>query len=205
MTKFEKRNLDIVDVLNSSAVVGMYRGKEAWTAIEELMNEVADGTLVLIDIRRANPLQYAFCQHAFGPLFQALNNQRWQHKYVMFQMHDFHQPGFFRGVLKYLETELPRKESRDGFISAGMYTKVIIGDKELIDFVGQMSTEESTILDVVNDMRETTVRQIVEKTGLSEETIVDDIRALVEKKYFVVGPFDESILPPRYYSFYNYL
>jgi hypothetical protein len=202
--EFKKECLDIVNLLNSPAVVGTYRGKEAWTQIEKTMDEVSDGVLVLIDLRKANPLQYVFCQHAFGPLFQALKNKRWQRKYIIFQMHNFHQPGFFRGVLKYLGTELPRKESRIGFISERLYAKLVVGDEKLIDFVGKLDENEKVILNVINEVREVTVRKVVEKTNLSEEKIVDALRSLVQK-YFIVGPFDESDLLPHYYSFYNYL
>ena len=96
----EKYKFNIVEILNSYAVVGMYRGEETWNEIERVMNEVPDYVLVLIDLRQANPLQYVFCQYAFGPLFQAFNSNSWQRKYTIFQMHDFHQPGFFRGVMK---------------------------------------------------------------------------------------------------------
>ena len=100
--EFRKEYINIVEFLNSYAVVGMYRGEETWNEIERVMNEVPDYVLVLIDLRQANPLQYVFCQYAFGPLFQAFKNNEWRHKYTIFQMYDFHQPGFFRGVLKYL-------------------------------------------------------------------------------------------------------
>lgn len=203
--EFHKSDLDIIgDVLNSVALVGMYRGKEAWDAIERLMSELSDNTLVLIDIKRASPLQYEFCQYAFGPLFEALNSGRWLHKYVIFQMYDFHKPGFFRGVLKHLGTELARKESEKGFVSAGFYAKLVVGDEKLISFVGSLSESQQRILDVVNEMKEVAAKQVVEKLDLSEESVVDELRFLV-RKYFVVESDRESDPIPRYYSFYNYL
>jgi len=199
--EFKKEYLDIVKLLNSPAVVGMYRGKEIWSDIEKLMDRVTDGTLVLIDLRRANPLHYVFCQYAFGPLFESLMSRKWAQKYVIFQMYDFHKPGFFRGVLKYLGKELPRKKSEAGFVSANMYTKLIIGDEELINFVGNLDKNEQIILKVVNDMLSVTVRQVVQQSGLTEEIIVDGLRAL-EERYFIV--VDKSGSVPYYYSFYNY-
>lgn len=200
--EFHKRDIDVVNLLGSAAVVGEYRGKEAWRAIEKQIEEEVDSTLVLIDIRGANPLQYEFCQYAFGPLFQALNSGRWKHKYVMFQMHDFHKPGFFRGILKRLGTELPRKESEKGFISAGFYTKLILGDGELITFVGKLNENQQRTLNVVNELKEATAKQAVERLALSEEIVVDALRFLVNN-YFVVtvqGPPGAI----TYYSFYKY-
>ena len=201
VVEFKKEYLDIVKLLNSPAVVGMYRGIEIWTEIEKFMENVSDGTLILIDLRRANPLQYVFCQHAFGPLFQALMDRKWIQKYVIFKMYNFHKPGFFRGILKHLGSEYPRKESEAGFISANMHTKLIVGDKDLINFIGNLNANEQIILKVVNDMRDVTVRQVVQESGLTEEAIVDGLRVL-EEKYFIV--VDKSGSVPHYYSFYNY-
>lgn len=201
--EFKKEYFDIVKPLNSPVVIGMYRGKEIWTEIEKLIDKISDDTLVLIDLRRANPLQYVFCQHAFGPLFKALKDQRWQHKYVIFQMYDFHKPGFFRGILKHLGSELPRKESESGFVTAGMYAKLIVGDEEKINFIGNLNTNEQTILDVVNEFKQITSMEAAEKTDLAGEIVVDTLRSLVQK-YFVVEHVDESSQAYYYYSFYNY-
>ena len=204
--QFSKIEVDIAGLLNSAAMVGMYRGKEVWGEVEKEMNEVLDYSMVMIDIRGANPLQYEFCQYAFGPLFNELNRGAWPHKYVIFKMYDFHKPGFFRGVLKDLGTELPRRESEDGFVSAGFYAKLIVGDIDNIIFVGKENLNEaqSRTLDVLNDMKDATARQVVEKLNSPEEVIVDSLRFLVEKK-FVVGPYDQGNGTPHYYSLYKYL
>ena len=201
--EFQRRDIDIMNLLGSANMVGIYRGKEAWGEIEKQMDEVLDNTLVVINIRQANPLEYKFCQYAFGPLFEALNSGRWLHKYVIFQMYDFHKPGFFRGILKHLGKELSRKESEKGFISAGFYAKLITGDEELISFVGNLSSNQERTLDVVNELKEVTARQVVEKLDLSEENVVDALRFLVEK-YFIVRLAAQVDRAPHYYSFYKY-
>jgi len=201
--EFKKEYLDIVKLLNSPAVVGMYRGKEVWIGIEKLMDNVSDGTLALIDLRRANPLQYVFCQYAFGPVFQALISQKWIQKYVIFQMYDFHKPGFFRGILKHLGNDFPRKESETGFVAAGMYAKLIVGDEEKINFIGNLNVNEQIILDVVNNLRQVTSMKAAEKTHLAGEIVVDALRSLAQK-YFIVEHSDRTDQVYHYYSFYNY-
>jgi len=202
--QFSKIEVDIADLLNSAAMVGMYRGKEVWGEIEKKMNEVLDNSMVMIDIRKANPLQYEFCQYAFGPLFKAFNNGEWPCKYVIFRMYEFHKPGFFRGILKDLGTELPRRESEDGFVSAGFYAKLIVGDIDIISFVGNLDEHKSQTLSVINDMKDATARQMVGKLSLPEEVVVDSLRFLVEKK-FIVGPYAQENETPHYYSFHKYL
>jgi hypothetical protein len=200
----QRRDIDIVKVLDSAAMVGMYRGKEVWNQVEIHMDEVADNTLVLIDIRGANPLQYEFCQYAFGPLLENLNSDRWLQKYVVFRMHDFHKPGFFRGILKHLGTDLPRKESESRFVSAGFYAKLIVGDEQRISFIGALNENQVRTLDVVNELIEATARQVVEKLGLPEEMSVDALRFLV-RNYFVAMPAAQTDVTHYYYSFYKYL
>ena len=203
--KFQKLSIDIVDILKSPAVVGMFRGNEIWSEIEKQLDEVPNDTLVLIDLRRSSPLQYEFCQYAFGPLFEALINGKWPRKYVIFQMHDFHKEGFFRGILKHLQIKLERKEAQKAFESNGYYGKLIIGDEKVITFVGNMDKNQNMILDIVNGMKSVTSKEIVEKSSLSEESVVDALRFLVSK-YFIIGfENDQSKTAPVYYSFYQYL
>lgn len=200
--EFKKEYVDIVNLLNSTIAVGAYRGQEVWTKIEKLMDRVPDGTLVLIDLRHVIWFDSAFCELGFGPMFHALKNKRWLHKYVIFQMYSFLKLVFFRGILKHFGAELPRKESESGFISAAMYAKLIIGDEELVDFVGKLNANEQTILDAVNNLRRVTSVQVVEKTGLSAEIVVDVLRSLA-KKYFVLE--HNEACQVLYYSFNNYL
>jgi len=202
--EFKKEYVDIVKLLNSTIAVGDYRGHEVWTKIEKLMNSVSDGTLVLVDLRKAIYLNSRFCGRAFGPMFRSSKNQKWPCKYVLFQMYNFLRSVFFYGIMKYLGTELPRKESESGFISTGMYVKLMIGDEELIHFVGNLNENEKTILNVVNDFQKVTSGQIVKKTGLAAETAVDALRSL-EQKYFVIEHSSKDGKVFHYFSFYNYL
>lgn len=202
--RLRKEVVDIADLLKSAIMVGQYRGEEVWSELEKLIEGMSDNTLALIDIRQAMPLQYTFCQYAFGPLFEALDKGRWSCKYVIFQMYDFHKSGFFRGVLKHLGRELPRKESEKGFIEAGFCTKLTLEDEGIIRFIGKLSENQNKVLNVVNEMKVVTTGQVREKLQFSDEIIVDALRFLVEK-YFLVGPSTESVPIPKYYSFYNYM
>lgn len=202
--EFKKEYVDIVDLLNSTIVVGAYRGQEVWTKIERVMNRVPDGILVLIDLRRVIWFDSAFCGPGFGLIFQALKDKKWSRKYVVFQMHSFLKPVFFRGILKHFEIESPRKEAESGFVSAGMYVKLVIGDEESINFVGSLNANEQAVLDVVNNSKQVTSVQVVSDTDLSTEVVVDALRSLAQK-YFVVEHGNEAGQVVCYYSFYNYL
>lgn len=203
-TRLQKKRVDVADLLRSAIMVGRYRGEEVWSELEKLIEGMPDNAVALIDIRQAMPLQYTFCQYAFGPLLEALDEGRWVHKYVIFGVHDFHQSGFFRGVLKSLGTELPRKESQKGFVEAGFYAKLILGDQKCISFIGRLNEDQLKVLNVINEMTIATVDQIRARLGLSAEAVVAAISFLVQK-HFVVGPPTESVPAPSYHSLNNYL
>jgi len=202
--QFPKRRVEIADLLNSPIMAGQYRGEEVWEELEKVMDDVPEGTLILFDIRKAMPLQYTFCQYAFGPLLNALDTRRWLNKYVIFQMYDFHRSGFFRGVLKCLREDLPRKEAEKEFVSAGFYVKLIVEGEESISFVGRLTENQKRTLAAVNELKEVTTRQVVEKLGLSEEDVVEALHFLVDK-YFVVKSDAQAPTIPHYFSFNKYL
>jgi len=201
---FNREDIDIADVLGSSAMVGMYRGQEVSNEIERLMDQAPGGTLVLFDIRKANPLQYEFCHYAFGPLMRELGSDKWQEKHVIFQMHDYHRAGFFRGVLKHLGTELPRRESEEGFIQRGFYCKLVLGDEESITFVGSLTDEQRRVLDLINHIKHATARRLSDDLALPDEAVVYAVEFLVRKHFVAMqgAPDDRRLL--CYHSYCNY-
>jgi hypothetical protein len=196
-------NIDVVNMLNSPAVVGRYRGMEVKQQIERQMDETSNDFLVLIDLRKANPLQYEFCQYAFGPLIREINSNRWSNKHVIFQMQPYHESGYFRGVLKYLGTELSRKESEKGFVLAGFYTNLIIGDENCIRFIGNLNADQRKVLDEANRIKVITAKEVVSNLGLSEEVVVQSLGFLVTKHFLMISESDSGSTH-HYYSFYNY-
>ena len=107
----KKISLDIIkDVLQSPVAFGRYRGEEVCKFIEDQLKKITTTTLLVVDIRKANPLQYNFCQYAFGPLLKMLQENKNENVPTLFQMHEHHKLCFFRGVLKYIEKSLPRSE-----------------------------------------------------------------------------------------------
>ena len=202
--EFKVKYIDIVHLLKSSIALGVYRGCEVCTKIEKMMNSISEGTLVLIDLRQVLWISTSFYKPAFGPIFKSLRNHKWSQKYIIFQMYDIDNLGFFQGIMKYFKIDVPRKESKSRFISTNMYTKLIIGDDNSINFVGKLNKSEQHILNVVNNLRRTTAQQVVEKSELGTEIVVYTLRSLVQK-YFIMEYNNDSDKGCYYYSFYNYL
>ena len=204
--KFDYEYIDIVDILKSTIALGEYRGDEICTEIVKLMDIISDDTLLLIDIKQVIWLNTAFCQPAFGPVFQSLMKRIWSKKYIIFQMHDYHKPAFFQGILKSYKIDISRKESESKFISSKKYIKLIVGNEKNINFIGELNEKEYKTLDVVNDLKQATAMQVVDNSGLEMEDVVDTLRSLARSNYFVIEHIDNSENQIHYYySFYNYL
>ena len=199
---FVKKYYDIAQVSNAAQITGENAGSKLWDAIEKVMNETPDETLIIIDLYKCTVLDYNFCKCAFGPLFQTLENKCFSKKYVLFQINDYHQPVFFRGVMWHFNFEFHSEVAREKFISSNKYVK-LIDNAGKINFIGKLEENENIVLDVVNKMGEITVENVMEETGLPAEVIVHNLNSLVEK-YFIVGPFVKKSSKPIYYSFKKY-
>ncbi len=196
--------VDIVDILNSLIGLGPFRGNEVCAKVMNLIDTSIDRTLVIIDLRRIIWLNTAFCQPAFGPIFEGLKNGQWPRKYLLFKMNDYHKPGFFQGVLKHVGVDVPRKDAEAKFILKGMYAKLMIGSEDSIRFIGELNESELTVLDVINDLNEADANMIVQRSNLGLESVVDTLRSLIGK-YFIVEYSEKDAQGFKYYSFNNYL
>jgi len=180
---FTSVRVDIVrDVIESRVLTGKYRGAEVWEKLELTVKETKSDQLLMLDIRLANPLDYPFCQTAFGPLLKFIQ-QNGSNKMTLFQMHEYHKSCFFRGLLKFINLDLPRDRSIDGFYSTGMFA-MIMSDPPNIEYVSKLSTTEQELLSLVRKSGSISGRDIVAaKQELHTEDIVDGLRSLTQKGF----------------------
>jgi len=197
---FRTEHINIVDLLRSTIALEDYRGKEVCNQIEEIIKRAPDYTTVLFDIRQVDWLNTGFCQPAFGPIFQALKENRWKQKFIIFQMEKHHKKGFFQGILKHFNIDIPREKSESEFISSDMYVKLIIGDTSSIDFIGNLNDNDRVILQEVNTLKQASTKDVVERTDILADDVVDTLRLLAREKYFII----ESDTKGYYFSFYKY-
>jgi hypothetical protein len=195
--------IDIIqNVLQSSVAVGRYRGEEVWKILDDQVKKITPTSLLVVDIRKANPLQYNFCQYAFGPLLKMLQENKNENIPILFQMHEHHKSCFFRGVLKHIDKSLPRSESEKAFVDAGMFTMIMLDGKNEIQYISNLSSLENEILSFVNELKSISEREIIEaKKERQPALIIDSLRSL-NKKGFIVHLKNES---DQYHSIYHYL
>jgi hypothetical protein len=197
--RFDKLVIDVVvDILKSPATVGPYRGNEVNDYLNKAIEELTENTLLIVDLRKANPLQYNFCQHAFGPLLKRIQERKEKKIFIIFSMYAHHKTCFFRGVLKYIDVDLSRRDPINSFVESGMYA-MLLNDGE-INYLSQLNTIEKLIIDFLSKEMHATVRTIEEANGLPTEETVYSLRALQEKG-FLLHNNENS----KYYSIKNFL
>lgn len=196
-------SIDIIQsVLQSPVAVGRYRGEEVCKILDEQVKEITPNSLLVVDIRKANPLQYNFCQYAFGPLLKMLQGNQSENIPTLFRMHEHHKPCFFRGVLKYVDKSLPRSESAKAFVEAGMFTMILLDGKNEIQYIANLSSLENEILSFVNELKSISEREIIEaKKELQPAHIIDSLRSLYKKGFIVHLKNGED----QYHAIYQYL
>lgn len=197
-------NFNITELLNSPIALGEIRGDEIWLELDKYIDGVPDGSLILINLRDATWIDTAFCVRAFGPLFKAFIDKRWSCKYVIFKMLTNTNRNLFQGILRFIGKDVKRKEAEEEFISAELYTKIMVESDELISFIGNLDHNERTILTIVNKVKDTTALNIAHETNISIETVVKTLDSFIDK-YFIILDENNLTHDKHYLSFYNFI
>lgn len=183
----EKISIDIIkNVLQSPAAVGRYRGHEVSEFLNLQIKTILPKSILIIDIREANPLQYNFCQFAFGPLLKMIQKNKSENIPTIFQMQEHHRPFFFRGVIKYIDKSISRSASEQAFIQSGMFTMLMLEGKNTIEYIANLNFIELEILNFVNESSIISEREIIKaKKKIQAANIIDALRTL-NKMGFII-------------------
>lgn len=197
-------SVDIIsDIIKTSYTGGRYKGEEVNKLLTNKIDELTASSLLIIDFQKANPLDYVFCQYAFGPILKIIQDNN---KPTVFRMQPMHKRCFYRGILKHIDKTLPRKatveESEKIFFDTGIFTMISIVDKENVDFIGKLALNDSSILNYINESNSVSEREIIDaKKEFQPTEIIESLRSL-NKKGFILNPKDGS---DKYCSVYKLL
>jgi hypothetical protein len=201
--KYDRLQTDLVEELRSPGLLGRLRGNEALEILRNILSSAPDDSLTVVDISSANPLQYSFCEHAFGPLFADLGESSLARKYVIIRMKDFHEASFFHGVMRHLGQHSERKASQQTFSQAGYNIKTLEPQEDTIRFVGNLPELVKDVLETVNKKGTTTLREISDMVGSSDEEVISALEDLKRRK-FLIDHRDETTGNHEYVSFYRF-
>lgn len=196
--------IDIVnDIIKAFYVGGRYKGEEVNKILCNIISNLAPYSILVIDLQNANPLDYVFCQYAFGPVINEVQNNN---KPTLFKMQPIHKRCFYRGILKHIDKSLPRnssiEESEKVFKDSGYFTMITSDKQDKIEFIGNLNTTDTSILKFINELTSVSGREIINsKNEYHSDVIVESLKSLNRKGFILTTNNDED----RYYSIYEIL
>jgi len=196
-------SIDIVsDIIKAAYTGGRYKGKEVEKILLDSIAKLNPSSLLIIDILKANPLDYVFCQYAFGSVLQMIQENN---KPTLFKMQPLHMRCFYRGILKHIDKGLPRntqiEESKKIFFETGFFTMIKTVD-ENIEFIGNLNSDDKSILNFINTKHKVSERDIIDvEKNLQPTQIIESLKSL-NMKGFILSPMNGS---DKYCSVYEYL
>jgi len=182
--------IDIVsDIIKAPYTGGRYKGEEVSKLLNDRITELTPSSLLLIDFQKANPLDYVFCQYAFGPILKVIQENN---KPTIFKMQPLHKRCFYRGILKHIDKTLPRntsmEESEKIFLDAGLFTMIATDGNEIIEFIGNLNSTDNLILKFINESHSVSERDIINaKKNFQPNKIIESLNSL-NKKGFILNP-----------------
>lgn len=197
-------SIDIVsDIIKASYTGGRYKGEEVNNLLTCRITELTATSLLIIDFQKANPLDYVFCQYAFGPILEMIQENN---KPTIFKMQPLHKRCFYRGILKHIDKTLPRnttmEESEKIFSGAGLFTMIATDGKENIEFIGNLTPNDNSILSFINESHSVSERDIIDAKNEFQPTLIIESLKSLNKKGFILNPINGS---DNYCSVYELL
>ena len=203
----DQTNISFIDIVSDIIKVpytgGRYKGEEVNKILIDKISGLSSDSLLVLDFQKANPLDYVFCQYAFGSILEMIQEKS---KPMMFSMQPIHKRCFYRGVLKYINSDLPRKtqleEMEDMFLESGLYTMIKAHENKNIEFIGKLSPEEESILKFINNANSVSERGVIDALqGFQPTPIIESLKSL-SRKGFIISPWSKD---QKYISVYQNL
>lgn len=197
MSTREVITIDIIkDILVRPDALNTYLGEEVNDFLNEKLKDITVPTLVQIDFRKANPIDYLFVKAAFGQLYRNININKLLD--AIFFIQGAHEKNFFWGLLACHDGNIHRTGNYKADFQSLSFLKVCINEYTL-EFVGTKSIVENKILDYVNKEGMTSPNNIYEylKQDFSLEVISNSIKSLADKKFIYLS---EGSMPQEIFS-----
>lgn len=196
--------VDIVeDIIKATYTGGRYKGEEVRKILDDIITNLQSSSLLLIDMQKASPLDYVFCQYAFGPIIKVIQGNN---KPIIFKMLLLHKRCFYRGILKHVDKTLPRNTSMEEaekiFLGTSLFTMITTDGKENIEFIGNLNSIDDSILKFINESHSVSERDIINAIkDFQPNKIIESLNSL-NKKGFIINPKNGS---DNYCSVYEIL
>ena len=178
------RRIDIIDDILGNEVALHRIGQISYDYLIKEISKCKDSTLFVIDLSEANPIDYKFCEIAFGEIYKnSIKNKKLD---FVFKSDKFQLRELITGILDYykISRNYNTKEI-DVFKENNLYLKNIFPNKNNLEFISNLSEDHYEVLRFIN--KKITVTSIEIQNSITEtpDITMPILNKLVEAKFIL--------------------
>jgi len=198
---------DISNEIKTRILLGSNLGNRTSKKIIDCFSILPDGSALLIDITGSDVIDYNFCSTAIGPVFKSLHDGEFKGKYVIIKADPDQKLNLLAGILWYVTKKRNETDIIGSFVENGLSVKLLNASTGKLEFIGKLDKLQEEILNLINEQKELTAKDVAEKTEISVEEAIKQLKIL-STNFFIytkkpVSP--EKRKDDIYCSFYNLL
>jgi len=203
----ELKIFDISNEIKTRILLGSNLGARTSPKIIECFTNLQDDSALLIDITGSDVIDYNFCSTAIGPLFELLLKGEFKGKYVIIKVEPDQKLNLLEGMLWYIYKKRSERDIIDSFVENDLSVKLLDASTGKLEFIGKLDELQERVLNLINEQKEITAKDIAEKIEISIEEAINQLEILSEKFFIYTKKHDlpEKRRDDIYCSFYNFL
>lgn len=187
-------NIDIIDeILIRPEALNSYLGQEVNGFLADQLDKIKVPTLINIDLRKANPIDYSFTKDAFGTFYQRVTFDETIDS--VFYLNNSQVKSLYWGLLEFEMRKLNGVGDYENEFKISNSIKISTEKKDL-QFVSNFKEIELKILNFINSCNTITDKDLYlyfTSEGISYDDIIDSIRSLRAKKFI----YTDEIAPQK--------
>jgi ribosomal protein S25 len=201
------KSFDISNEIKTRILLGSNLGDRTSKKIIECFKYLPDDSALLIDITGSDVIDYNFCSTAIGPVFKSLHDGEFKEKYVIIKVDPDQKLNLLEGILWYVTKKRNEIDIIGSFVENGLSVKLLNASTGKLEFIGKLDELQEKILKLINEQKELTAKDIAEKTEISVEEAIKQLKFL-SNNFFIYTKkpvSQEKRKDDIYCSFYNLL
>ena len=178
------RRVDIIDDVLIDEIALHYIGQTLFDYLDKELSKHKTSTTFIIDITKANPIDYKFCEIAFGKFYtDSINNEELD---FIFKSDKYNLRELITGILEYLKIRSSSDTNNeiDVFKENNLYLKYMNENNDL-EYISNLSEDHYRVLNYINNKRTITSNEIQKSITKTPEKTTSILNSLVKAKFVI--------------------
>jgi hypothetical protein len=175
-----KKEINVINILSSSFALHRFGGKVN-LFIKENIPEVKEPTLVLINLRGLDPLDYEFIDLAFSDIFlSSLTNDN---IFLAFISNKWEKEELLTGIIHIMKIKGTAGQSDDELLIKNGINLIIVDEDDKVTYLSALDEMHLNVLKVIETVETIASSEIQEKFSLNAEQTTDILGNLLKSKF----------------------